>query len=77
MNTPSNNTWGMIFLALILVSLVGVGLYCLSTGRSMEGSSMVVGALIAMGKDLMGYFWGSSVGSKEKDEVIKQLTQRQ
>jgi hypothetical protein len=73
----SNNTWGMIFLALMLVSLVGIGLFCLATGKTLEGCSMVVGALIAMAKDLMGYFWGSSVGSKDKDTLIKELATKQ
>jgi hypothetical protein len=64
----------MIFLAAMLAALMGFGGYCLASGKTLEGSSMVVGALIAMAKDLMGYFWGSSVGSREKDTLIKELT---
>ena len=65
----------MCVLGLCLTILGGMGVFALWTGKNLDGVSMITVALITVVKDIVGYDWGSSAGSKEKDKLIGELLQ--
>jgi hypothetical protein len=76
MENNTNNTKqdaGIKILVVALLALIGFGIAAFVMGKSLEGCSLIVGALIATVTDLKGYFWGSSEGSKSKDAVLSGL----
>ena len=68
---------GMIILFLCVLTVISFGFYALVTGKSLENVSMIVTSLLSISTGLLGYWWGTSVGSKDKDRVITELTKSQ
>lgn len=64
-----DNWWGMMAI-IMLGSLIGFGAYALYTGHSLNAAELVVGTLVSNLGLLLNYRYGSSKGSKDKDEVI-------
>ncbi len=65
-------------LAALSVAVFGLIVWYVATGRSPEptmrdGFWMLVGAIIATYKDVYGYYFGSSFGSKLKDKTIQDM----
>jgi hypothetical protein len=63
--------WGMITM-LLIVSLIGMGWYCLVTGKEIRHVELVVMQLFGFLTMLLGFRYGSSKGSKEKDKQQQQ-----
>ena len=63
----------MSVLVLCLLMLGGCGFYCLCTGKTLDGVGMVVGVLVTVVTNIVGFDWGSSAGSKGKDDMIGKL----
>jgi len=63
--------WGLVILAVIVGALIFFGFFSLITGKSLEGIGVIITALISMASLLLGYFWGSSSGSKEKTKLLE------
>jgi uncharacterized membrane protein YccC len=63
----------MLVLALCLTLLAGTGFYCLISGKNPDGISMMITAIISIALQIVGFDWGSSAGSRKKDEVIGKL----
>ena len=66
---------GMIILLLCIVTLIGFGTYALMTGKTLEPVGLIITFLTGTIGGLIGYWWGTSVGSKEKDATINNLSQ--
>jgi hypothetical protein len=67
----------MLILMLCLLVLAGMGIFCLETGRNLDGCSMIVTAIISIALQIVGFDWGSSAGSKSKDEMIGKLLNKE
>lgn len=65
---------GMLILVLCLCFMGGVGIFYLITKTSMDPISMIVTGLITTATNLVGYYWGSSSSSRDKDDTISNLT---
>ena len=63
----------MFVLGLCLFLLGTIAFYCLVAQREAESISMILTAVISVTLQIVGYDWGSSAGSKTKDEVIGKL----
>ena len=63
----------MSVLILCLLVLGIFGFYCLYSGKTLDGVGMVVGVLVTVVTNIVGFDWGSSAGSKGKDEMIGKL----
>lgn len=57
----------------VVLTLMAWGLVSQTVTKS-EAFLIMLGGLIAMTKDIYGYFFGSSVGSARKDDTIKALS---
>lgn len=57
----------MVFL---LVAIVGLGFYCLVSGKNIDSISVVVAALVLKLGTLLDFRYGSSAGSKDKTELL-------
>lgn len=66
---------GMLILFLCVCTLIGYGSYALCTGKSLEPVGLVITFLTSTVAGLVGYWWGTSSSSKEKDATIQTLTQ--
>ena len=67
----------MSVLVLCLVLLGSFGFYCLETGKTLDGVGMVVGVLVTVVTNIVGFDWGSSAGSKGKDDMIGKLLHKE
>ena len=67
---------GMLILLICLFFMGGVGVFYLITKTSMDPIAMIVTGLITTATNLVGYYWGSSSSSRDKDDVIGNLTRR-
>ena len=61
--------WGPLTF-LVLSALVIFGIYCLSTGRTLDGVALIVGVLISKLGTLIDFRYGSSQGSKSKTDLL-------
>ena len=67
----------MIVLILCLLLLGGFGCYCLVATKTLDGCSMIVTALISVAQQIVGFDWGSSAGSKNKDDLLGRMLHRE
>ncbi len=63
----------MIVLCICLLMLGAIGIYCMVSGKNPDGISMILTGIISVMLHIVGYDWGSSAGSKSKDEVIGRM----
>jgi hypothetical protein len=61
--------WGPLTV-LLLCALILFGVYCLRTGKSIEGIGVITGVLISKINTLVDFRYGSSKGSKDKTDLI-------
>jgi hypothetical protein len=60
-------------LCLMLLSIIGFAAYAMLTGKSLKEADGIILFLTSNCAFLLGYRWGSSKGSKEKDDIINNL----
>ena len=70
-STGNGNVAGFAVLVLCLLALIGMAFYALMTGQSLEPIGDIKTDLSSVVLLLIGYFWGSSKGSKEKTELLR------
>lgn len=66
---------GIVILFLCVCSLIGFGFYAITTGKSLESAGLIITFLTGTVTGLIGYWWGTSAGSKEKDNAIHAMLQ--
>ena len=66
----SNDILGVAIILLCLSAVIGFGAYALVHGRSLEHVNTITSELMGVVLLLVGYFWGSSKGSKDKTEIL-------
>ncbi len=66
---------GMVILFMCISTLIYFAYYALSTGKSLEPVGLVITFLTGTVSGLIGYWWGSSSSSKDKDATISNLLQ--
>ena len=66
--------WGAPIVSFIVLVVFGCLSYMIVTKRLPEGDApiLIAGGLLTMAKDAVAYWLGSSAGSKDKDETIRQ-----
>ncbi len=69
-NLKGKNLGFWLVLLTMLWALIGFGIACLITGKTLDGVSIIIGALIGNISLLMNFKWGSSDGSKKKTELL-------
>lgn len=65
------NLFGIAIIVLCLVAIIGMSIYALVAGESLAPVQPEINLLSEVAVLLVGYFWGSSRGSKEKTEMLK------
>lgn len=59
------------FAALVVMGFFGVLIYMIKIGTYETSINLIVGALISAFTIIVGYFFGSSKGSADKNEMLK------
>jgi hypothetical protein len=73
-----NNDWSWLIVTMtILLSLVGFEAYGMITGKPVQASGLIIGALIVKLGTMIDFRWGSSKGSKDKMEMLTNKEQQQ
>lgn len=74
MEAGTKDSWWGWLVTLMLLALIGFAWYCLSTGKTLEGVSIVVGVLISKVGTMIDFRYGSSKGSADKTQMIAKKT---
>ncbi|NBT57476.1 hypothetical protein EBT16_01715 [bacterium] len=69
-NLTDINLFGIAIIVLCLVAIIGLSTYALVAGESLAPVQTEINFLCEVAVLLVGYFWGSSRGSKEKTELL-------
>jgi len=59
-----------------LLALSGIAFYCLHANKNPDGISMIVTSLISVALQITGFDWGSSAGSKTKDDLLHKIVMK-
>lgn len=65
----NDNWWGPLT-AVMLTALIGFGAYALYTGKTLNSAELIVGTLVGNLAMLLNFRYGSSKGSKDKDDIL-------
>lgn len=57
----------------VLGILAWFGGYALVTGKSLDGAQSIIAPFAMIAAGIQGYKWGSSEGSKKKQELLEKL----
>ena len=60
--------------ALIVIGFFATLIYLIYSGKYPESVNLVIGALLGAFGTVVGYFYGSSKGSSDKDALLHQST---
>ena len=66
----SNDILGVSIILLCLSAVIGFGAYALVNAKSLEHVNTIISELMGVVLLLVGYFWGSSKGSRDKTELL-------
>lgn len=61
--------------ALVVIGFFSTLIVLIIKGADKDTQNLLIGALIAAFSTVVGYFYGSSKGSQEKDELLANSTQ--
>lgn len=63
----------MIIIVTCIFLLGGVGIFYLITKTTIEPLGMIIGGVITTLTNLIGFYWGSSSSSRDKDDTINKM----
>lgn len=61
------DVWWGIIVVMLLLAVIGAGAYALVTGKELKGVEMILVQLFSFLTLLLSFRYGSSKGSKDKD----------
>lgn len=67
----NNDQLGVAIIIICLFAVIGFGEQAMLANKSLEHINTIINELMGIVILLVGYFWGSSKGSKDKTELLK------